>query len=126
MNPRVKDALLWGVVGFLTFLVLLQGYELLENVRVDLEIKAGAAVVVFVATTVITYVANGRVDRPEEGTATARESSPVVGDPERDGDSTVAASVGDGGADEDLDAAEADEDPGTAEADEKNSDERAE
>lgn len=73
MNPRVKEAILWGVVGMLTFLVLLQGYELLEDIRVDLTVKVGGTIVVGVVTTVATYLASGRmagsgtVSRPADG-----------------------------------------------------------
>lgn len=74
MNPRVKEAILWGVIGLLSFLVLLQGYELLQDVRVDLTVKAGMALVVFVATTVITYVASGHVSPREDG-ATAETTT---------------------------------------------------
>ena len=44
MRPRVKASLLWGAVGLLGFLVLLQGYELWTGYRYDLAVKAGVAV----------------------------------------------------------------------------------
>lgn len=129
MNPRVKDAVLWGVVGFLTFLVLLQGYELLEDIRVDLVVKAGAAVVVFIATTVITYVANDRIGTPEARAANG-DSPPVVETPDR---ATGSASDGspDGGEQVDRDAEDEDRDAenearDTADADEGTSDESEE
>ncbi|WEL18921.1 MULTISPECIES: hypothetical protein [unclassified Halorhabdus] len=41
-----RQALVWGLVGGLSFLVLLQGYELLTPERVDPLVKAGVALVV--------------------------------------------------------------------------------
>jgi hypothetical protein len=81
MNPRVKSAVLWGAVGLLSFLVLLQGYELLEGLRVDLSVKAGAAVVVFLATTVLTYLAQGRLppSEPARGDGDERRGTPNDG-----------------------------------------------
>lgn len=78
MNPRVREALLWGVVGLLTFLVLVQGYEILGNATVDLTVKAGGAVVVGVASTVATYLASARVgdDDPTEDEPAADEPTP--------------------------------------------------
>ena len=57
MRPRVRASLLWGVVGLLSFLVLVQGYQLLGG-RVPLSMAAGAAVVVALATVGVTYVAD--------------------------------------------------------------------
>lgn len=45
---RVYQSVLWGVIGGLSFLVLLQGYELLEGVRVSLGVKFGVAVLITV------------------------------------------------------------------------------
>lgn len=50
MNPEVKSSLLWGVVGGLAFLVLLQGYQLLADQLVSVELVAGVAVVVGTVT----------------------------------------------------------------------------
>jgi len=61
MKPATKDALLWGVVGLLLFFVLIQGYEIVQGVGVDLTVKAGASLVVAVATTAVTYVTRDRV-----------------------------------------------------------------
>ncbi|PYZ03067.1 hypothetical protein C8039_13215 [Halogeometricum sp. wsp3] len=49
MDPRTKASLLWGVVGGLAFLVLIQGYELLAGVPVSIPAKARVAVVVGIA-----------------------------------------------------------------------------
>ena len=56
MRPRVKASLLWGVVGLLGFLVLLQGYELWSGYRYDLAVKAGVAVAVGVGATGVSYL----------------------------------------------------------------------
>jgi hypothetical protein len=59
VDPRVKHSLLWGVVGALAFLVLLQGYELLSGYRYDVAVKAGAALAVAAGASALTYVADG-------------------------------------------------------------------
>jgi len=41
MDPRRKDSLLWGIVGGLAFLVLVQGYELVAGESIALTVKAG-------------------------------------------------------------------------------------
>lgn len=61
MDPRTKSSLLWGLVGCLAFLVLLQGYELLTGQRVTIAAKAGVAVAVLVAATALTYAARDRL-----------------------------------------------------------------
>ncbi|MFY4811501.1 hypothetical protein [Haloarcula argentinensis] len=55
MDPRTKASLLWGVVGGLAFLVLIQGYELLAGAPVSIPAKAGVAVVVGVGATLASY-----------------------------------------------------------------------
>ncbi|MGB9930683.1 hypothetical protein [Haloarcula amylolytica] len=55
MDPRTKASLLWGVVGSLAFLVLIQGYELLAGTPVSLPAKAGVAVAVGVGATLASY-----------------------------------------------------------------------
>ncbi|WP_266079627.1 hypothetical protein [Haladaptatus caseinilyticus] len=62
MNPRVKASLLWGVIGVLVFLVLLQGYELYSGYRYDIGLKVGATAFVAVGTSVLTYTADGFLD----------------------------------------------------------------
>ncbi|WP_227352911.1 hypothetical protein [Haladaptatus salinisoli] len=62
MDPRVKSSLLWGVIGVLAFLVLLQGYELYTNYRYPLGVKVGAALVVGIGAPLLTYVADGYLD----------------------------------------------------------------
>ena len=61
MDPQTKSSLLWGVVGALAFLVLLQGYELATGQRVDIPLKAGVAVVVLVGATALTYATRDRL-----------------------------------------------------------------
>jgi len=58
---RLKASLLWGVVGGLAFLVLLQGFELLTGQRVSIGVKAGVTLAVLVAATGLTYAAHGRL-----------------------------------------------------------------
>jgi len=53
--------LLWGLIGGLTFLVLLQGYELLFDERVKVSVKVGVALVVAVASAVLTRWMAGRL-----------------------------------------------------------------
>jgi len=50
MDPRRKDSLLWGIVGGLAFLVLVQGYELVAGESIALTVKAGVAVTVLAVT----------------------------------------------------------------------------
>jgi len=57
VRPRVKASLLWGAVGVLAFLVLLQGYELWTGYRYALAVKLGVAVGVGAGATVVSYVA---------------------------------------------------------------------
>ena len=61
MHPRTKASLLWGLVGALAFLVLVQGYELLAGQRVTVGAKAGVAVAVAAGATVLTYTAQDRL-----------------------------------------------------------------
>lgn len=61
MDPRTKSSVLWGLVGGLAFLVLLQGYELFAGTLVDLGVKFGVAALVAVGATVLSYVVRPRV-----------------------------------------------------------------
>jgi len=56
-----RSSLLWGVVGGLAFLVLLQGYELVADVRVALLVKFGVAMAVTAGATALTYAARDRL-----------------------------------------------------------------
>jgi hypothetical protein len=62
VNPRVKSSLLWGLIGVLAFLVLLQGYELYTDYRYTVGVKVGTALVVGVGVPILTYVADGYLD----------------------------------------------------------------
>jgi hypothetical protein len=61
MDPRTKETLLWGVVGALSFLVLVQGYELLTEATVTVGVKAGVALLVGVVAAATTHAARGRL-----------------------------------------------------------------
>jgi len=68
MDPRLKQSLLWGVIGALSFLVLLQGYELITGRLVDWLVKLGTAVVVLVGATALTHVTARRQASTKEQT----------------------------------------------------------
>ncbi|MFC6837021.1 hypothetical protein [Halomarina ordinaria] len=59
MRPRTRASLLWGIIGALSFLVLAQGYRLFGGDPIDASVLVGVAVVVGVAASVATYVADG-------------------------------------------------------------------
>ncbi|ADD05049.1 uncharacterized protein Nmag_1472 [Natrialba magadii ATCC 43099] len=61
MNPRTKSALLWGAVGFMAFLVLVQGYALVVEPLVSIVQGFVVAVLVGVGTAVSAYVLEYRV-----------------------------------------------------------------
>lgn len=54
MDPHTKSSLLWGLVGLLSFLVLIQGYELATERSVDVAVKAGVALLVGAGATALT------------------------------------------------------------------------
>ncbi|ELY52531.1 hypothetical protein [Natronolimnohabitans innermongolicus] len=61
LRPRVKAALLWGAVGSMAFLVLVQGYALLVDPLVSLARGAAIAVLVGAMTTGCAYRLEHRV-----------------------------------------------------------------
>lgn len=61
MRPRTKSSLLWGVIGGLSFLVLVQGYELLAAMPVTIAAKASVALAVAVGTAGLTFAAHDRL-----------------------------------------------------------------
>ena len=64
MTPRAKSSLLWGAVGVLSFLVVVQGYDLfVPAFRAPLGLRAGMAAVVGVLTAALAYVLEGRLAR---------------------------------------------------------------
>ena len=60
-TPRVKSALLWGAVGFMAFLVLVQGYALLEGPLVSIGQGAAVAILVGAATAGSAYALEHRI-----------------------------------------------------------------
>ena len=59
---RRRSALLWGLVGALTFLVLLQGYRLLVGPPgVGVAVAAGISLLVGGVVTLLSYVAEPRM-----------------------------------------------------------------
>jgi hypothetical protein len=62
VRPRVRSALLWGAVGFFSFLVLLQGYRLfVAPLSFGITASVGVALGVGVAVTAVTYVTEARL-----------------------------------------------------------------
>lgn len=61
MKPRLKSSLLWGAIGALSFLVLIQGYHLVGGEFVGIDVMLGVTGVVFVASTVTTHLLRPRV-----------------------------------------------------------------
>ncbi len=59
MDHRTRGALLWGLVGALTFLVLAQGYGLLTEGRITLPVMASVALIVGAVATMATYALAG-------------------------------------------------------------------
>jgi len=66
MRGRLRSSLLWGLVGGLAFLVLLQGYELVTTERVDWLVKFAVTVLVMLGGAGLTYLAAGRFPAPNE------------------------------------------------------------
>jgi hypothetical protein len=66
MDPQLRRSALWGLIGGLSFLVLLQGYELVTTERVDWLVKLGVAGAVVVGATALTYAAARRPTRNEQ------------------------------------------------------------
>jgi len=76
MRPRVKSALLWGAVGFMSFLVLIQGYALLEGPLVSITQGATLAVGVAMVTTACAYALEYRIARWAARRAESQEPNP--------------------------------------------------
>lgn len=57
-----REALGWGLVGALAFLVLVLGYQLVGGDPVDLVVLAGVTVVVFVTTAIATGILRARLE----------------------------------------------------------------
>ncbi|EMA50751.1 MULTISPECIES: hypothetical protein [Halococcus] len=67
MHPRTKTSLLWGVIGALVFLVLVQGYTLLvvSGPAIGILAKLVVAVVVGVCGAASSYALEGWLARSE-------------------------------------------------------------
>ncbi|MCU4719653.1 hypothetical protein [Halapricum hydrolyticum] len=61
MDRARRAVVLWGVIGALSFLVLLQAYELLADRRVNLLVKFGVAIAIGVATAGVARVLQRRL-----------------------------------------------------------------
>ncbi|MFB6298778.1 MAG: hypothetical protein ABEH65_00780 [Halobacteriales archaeon] len=61
-----RTSLLWGLVGGLSFLVLVQAYELLVAVRIGFPIKFGVAAIVVVGAAVLSHVLGPRITTIEQ------------------------------------------------------------
>ena len=55
MSPRTKASLLWGLVGALAFLVLVQGYDLLLGLDVGFAARFGVAALVGIVAAGLTH-----------------------------------------------------------------------
>ena len=66
LTPVVKSSLLWGVVGALSFLVLIQGYELVTDQRISFLVKFGVALLVGAVAGGSTYAVQGRIPAENE------------------------------------------------------------
>jgi len=63
LAPTTKSSVLWGAVGGLSFLVLVQGYELLADAGVGFVAKLLVALAVTVGAGVSAHVARDRLIR---------------------------------------------------------------
>ncbi|MFP8952033.1 hypothetical protein ACLI4Z_03535 [Natrialbaceae archaeon A-arb3/5] len=61
MNPRTKSALLWGAVGVMAFLVLVQGYALVSGPLVSIAQGAAVALGVGLVTAASAYALEHRI-----------------------------------------------------------------
>ncbi|PSP61692.1 hypothetical protein BRC77_12370 [Halobacteriales archaeon QH_8_64_26] len=59
MRSRTKASLLWGLIGAMSFLVLVQAYELVGGLAVGFGTKLGVALLVAAAATSLAYAAEG-------------------------------------------------------------------
>jgi hypothetical protein len=61
MNPRFKSSLLWGLVGGMAFLALVQGYHLFGGAFVGITPMLVGALGVLATTTVLAQVVRPRL-----------------------------------------------------------------
>ena len=65
MDPRVKSSLLWGLVGGMAFLALVQGYHLFGGDFVGVAPMVGGALGVLVVTTGLAHALRPRLTESE-------------------------------------------------------------
>ncbi len=65
MDPRVKSSLLWGLVGAMAFLVLVQGYHLFVDDFLGIAPMAVGAVVVLATATALAHTVRPRLVQNE-------------------------------------------------------------
>lgn len=65
-SPQLRSSLLWGLVGFLSFLVLHQLWILLGGIWTSVGVVGGAALVVGGVTTTVTYWVQEQLAPPKE------------------------------------------------------------
>lgn len=63
IEPAVRSSLLWGLVGALAFLVLVQGYQLIRGEFVGFAPLFGVTVAVWVASAALAHVLRPRLRR---------------------------------------------------------------
>ncbi|PSQ47624.1 hypothetical protein BRD19_08990 [Halobacteriales archaeon SW_7_65_23] len=68
MDPRYKSDLLWGAIGALSFLVLIQGYHLAGGAFIGVRLMASVAATVFGVSAVATHVLRPHVAQWNERT----------------------------------------------------------
>jgi hypothetical protein len=61
VDPEVEASLLWGIVGGLVFLVLVQAYHLLGGAFVGIAVMGGGALLVAAVTAASTHVLRQRL-----------------------------------------------------------------
>ena len=65
MDPRLKSSLLWGLVGGMAFLALVQGYHLFGGDFVGVTPMVAGALAVLVVTTVLAQTLQSRLTESE-------------------------------------------------------------
>lgn len=66
LDPERKSSFLWGLIGGLSFLVLIQGYHLVSGEFVGIWVMAGVAVLVGVVSGVATHLLRPQVPQENE------------------------------------------------------------
>jgi hypothetical protein len=66
LDPAVKSSLLWGAVGALSYLVLLQAYHAVAGEFVGLGPMLGVAAAVFLVSAVAAHVSRPHIRRWSE------------------------------------------------------------